>query len=72
MQHRASTAPERTSFGMGVVAVAVGVGYGVVDTIARHVHRHEDHPASGPTITLDPPRDVQVHAPAGGFQRVPA
>ena len=43
--HRPSNAPEHTSFGMGVVAVAIGVGYGVLDTIARRVHRHDDGPA---------------------------
>jgi hypothetical protein len=37
--HRPSTAPEKISFGMEVIAVAVGVGYGVVDTIARRTHR---------------------------------
>ena len=40
--HRTTVKAERPSFGMGVVAVAVGVGYGVVDTIARHVRGHDD------------------------------
>jgi len=41
--HRSTDKAERPSFGMGVVAVAVGVGYGMVDSITRHVHGH-DHP----------------------------
>ena len=48
MQHRPSTASERTSIGMEVVAVAVGLGYGAFDSITRRVHRHDDDPpASG-------------------------
>ena len=43
MMHRTSTRTERPSYAMGVVAVAVGVGYGVVDTIARHVHDRGHH-----------------------------
>jgi len=62
MHHPPSTAPERTSIGMGVVAVAVGVGYGVVDSIARHVHRHELDPSPPVLIrTFDAGRTT--HAP---------
>jgi len=39
-----SKAPERISLGMEVIAVAVGVGFGVVDTITRRVHRHDEPP----------------------------
>jgi len=39
--HRSTDKAERPSFGMGVVAVAVGVGYGMVDSITRHVHGHD-------------------------------
>ncbi len=51
MMHRTSTNAERPSYGMGVVAVAIGVGYGVVDTIARHVHDRGHHGVAQPSIT---------------------
>ena len=47
--HRSTDKAERPSFGMGVVAVAVGVGYGVVDTITRRVHGH-DHPMDDASV----------------------
>jgi hypothetical protein len=50
---RPSTAPERISLGMEVIAVAVGVGFGVVDSITRRVRRQEPPlPPGVPVIDL--------------------
>jgi hypothetical protein len=64
---RPSTAPERISLGMEVIAVAVGVGYGVVDSITRRARRPEPSlPPDLPVIDLrdttratDRPRTVR-------------
>jgi hypothetical protein len=53
MQRRPHTAPERTSLGLGVVAVALGVGCGVADSIARHVHRYDEAGDTAVTSELD-------------------
>jgi len=57
--HPSSKAPERISIGMEVIAVAVGVGYGVVDTITRRVHRHDDPPGAD-TREIDLREDALV------------
>jgi len=59
--HQPSKAPERISLGMEVIAVAVGVGYGVVDTITRRVHRHDD-PPRGEVREIDLRDDTRVPA----------
>jgi hypothetical protein len=63
MQQRAS-ATERTSLGMEVVAVAVGMGYGVVDTIARRVRRNDAHTDTDTTVILDLTRPARGAAAA--------
>jgi hypothetical protein len=65
MMHRTSTKAERPSFGMGVVAVAVGVGYGVVDTIARRVHDHGHDVPAEPAFVIDVREPDRVPVAAG-------
>ena len=64
--HRSIDKAERPSFGMGVVAVAVGVGYGVVDSISRHVHG-QDHPVDDASVI-----DVRDDLVRDAVERPPA
>ena len=54
MTHRRSTTSERTSLGMEMVAVAVGVGFGVVDAVTRRRRRDDRGDEASP------------HAPSAG------
>jgi len=74
MTHRPSSTSERTSFGMEVVAVALGVGFGVVDAVSRRMHRDDAMPVgTQPKISLDAGRGAALRsANPSRAHRVPA
>jgi hypothetical protein len=72
MTIRRARTGERTSFGMEVVAVAVGVGFGVADAITRRLHRETVRTPTVPTISLEAGRDARRTASAPRWDRIPA
>jgi len=72
MTHRRARTGERTSFGMDVVAVVVGVGFGAVDAITRRLHRDDAPTVVVPTISLEGGRSTRRPASAPRRDRVPA
>jgi hypothetical protein len=73
MSHRRAHASERTSLGIDIVAVALGVGFGLVDSINRRIHHHDDRwvgSMAGPADGFV--GDARFTDPSPRYRRLPA